>query len=359
MSRQVAIKLRHDDDATMVSVDSFVRTLDAFQKAVKQIGEMHRQQSIWADTRPGRTPGRFKGSIDQACALRILDLELGSATAVLELPPQPQPELSSDSEDLGARSLDTAKNLVAELSNGASAVRIEQLLPLDNYRLSVLETIGKFCPTPSERMSVELWDPDTPSLVQNVHSDVRRRAQELRASGAENAIIEERRFIGRVDYVRRVVLGNTGLAIPIDPDSAGGYVPSPDEIFIVTALCRVIRHDDREDDVIGVVSIIELEGLDASPLEIAGIETGNGCIRLRSPLSVEMTVSEGALCFRYEPLGIVAHGESREEAEEALRDELSWFWEQYASANDDMLWEDLQEAKRHLLSLVGGGHDGV
>lgn len=363
MSRRITIKLAPDDPGAPVSVDAFVRVLDAIQRATKQIGEMYHKQAMLGSSRAARTSGRFEAPVDHSCALRIAALKIGSAQATLELPPPgsvQQPGLPLGTSDLGGLSLDTAKDILKELSNGASSERIGTLLPIESSRSLVLGTLSKFCPNPSERATVQVWDPAAPRSRYSVRSEVRARMQELRGSIAQRARTEERRFIGRIDHTCRVVV-ERGLSAPIDPDSAGGYVPSEDVLFAVTAICRVIPHDDDEDEIIELVDVVEARAIDSSPLEIDTIPGPDGRPtgeRHIAPLVVPLSVEGNSVVFQHEPLGIYASGDTREEAEEEFIDELAWLVDEYGSATEGSLTPDAIRLKRNINALLAGGGHG-
>ncbi|WP_161484977.1 hypothetical protein [Neomoorella mulderi] len=49
--------------------------------------------------------------------------------------------------------------------------------------------------------------------------------------------------------------------------------------------------------------------------------------------------------------GIIATGATKEEAIEALQDDLAWLWLEHACAPDDQLSEDARSLKRELKEL--------
>jgi len=70
---------------------------------------------------------------------------------------------------------------------------------------------------------------------------------------------------------------------------------------------------------------------------------------------VPVDFSDNLVVFEYEPLGIIACGETREQAEQAFGVEVTWLWEEYGQTPDDELSPDTRELKTHLLALLAEG----
>jgi hypothetical protein len=75
----------------------------------------------------------------------------------------------------------------------------------------------------------------------------------------------------------------------------------------------------------------------------------------RKPISVQETYEHGIWTHRFDPLGILAYGDTREEAMEAFCAEFACCWDQIACECDDNLTADAQDLKRKLLDLVQDG----
>lgn len=119
----------------------------------------------------------------------------------------------------------------------------------------------------------------------------------------------------------------------------------------ITCLDRQRRREldrDRED-------LLEAEEGDGGLLVVTTISVPGGELRLRKPIEAEPDYSPHLVTYEWEPLGIIAWGRNREEAEQAFRDELSFLWQEYALAPDEALEEGAQELKRELLGSVEGG----
>jgi hypothetical protein len=73
---------------------------------------------------------------------------------------------------------------------------------------------------------------------------------------------------------------------------------------------------------------------------------------LREPIPVQESYECGTWTQRYEPLGILAYGQSREEATEAFCADFACCWEEIVREEDDNLTADARELKGTLLSIV-------
>jgi len=88
---------------------------------------------------------------------------------------------------------------------------------------------------------------------------------------------------------------------------------------------------------------------------VTQIATEGAPLLLAAPLAVAPEFSDNLVVFEYRPLGIIACGETREEAATAFRDELAWLWAEYGQRPDEALSRDTRELKAHLLGLLAGG----
>lgn len=358
MSRQIALKLTHQAQEP-IGLPALVRTLDALQKVLLQIGAMHAERDAQPQAaRP--SAGRLNNAIHAACDLRVVALKTGSAEAVFELPP-PEPTLFPEDHDLGMQALATTRDLTAELANRASWQRVHELLPLEAHRDLILDSYRRFCPTRAEAAEVNLWDPDEPEHVYQLRSEARARVQLIRAQAAPDDVLEERQLLGRINMLQAdpplytlLLPGGGSFRVPFDPELAEEYRPLWDECVIVNTICRVIRHADEDDVIVEVRDVVEITPVDESPLELAAIPLAAAPIALLEPLSVPPDFSDNLVNFNYDPLGIVAYGQTREEAEQAFREELAWLWQEYAAAPEDTLTAGAIRFKQHLHQLVGG-----
>ena len=90
----------------------------------------------------------------------------------------------------------------------------------------------------------------------------------------------------------------------------------------------------------------------AGPRYVSVLACGLWRFTLRKPIAVQESYERGTWTQRYEPLGILAYGQSREEATEAFCAEFACCWEEIACEEDDNLTADARELKSRLLSIV-------
>jgi addiction module RelB/DinJ family antitoxin len=89
---------------------------------------------------------------------------------------------------------------------------------------------------------------------------------------------------------------------------------------------------------------------DTIPVSI--IERGRRRFVLKKSLRVRVGIEGGVWVLEYDPLGILAHGSTQEEALAAFRTDFSSSWDQVAKVADAKLTRDARALKKRLLSLV-------
>lgn len=73
---------------------------------------------------------------------------------------------------------------------------------------------------------------------------------------------------------------------------------------------------------------------------------------LKHPIQILPDIVDGVWVHEYEPLGIVAYGQSRSESIEAFRMEFAALWDEYAQEPDESLTEDAKELKRVINDMI-------
>ena len=360
MSRQIALQLT-SSGGQAIALPALVRTLGALQKVLLQVGEMHHALRPQTHEQAGRSRGRFASVIQEACELQVIRMDTGSLTAVLELTP-PEPALPLPQEqDLGVQALTTTRHLAQELVEGASWERVRRLLPHDAYRDLIMDSFRRLCPTRGERVQVRLWDPETPDSVWQLAPHIRVRAQVLRAQATPDDVPRERQFIGRINILQAnpfqctLVLGDgRSFRVPFDAERAEEYRHLWDQRVIANTICRVIPRHREDDIIVEIRDVVEISPVDDEPLELAAIPLAGGPLPLRERLTVPPDFSDNLVTFEYPPLGILAYGETREEAEQAFGAELAWLWSSYADVPDESLAPGAIGLKQRLRHMVEG-----
>ncbi|MCX5645909.1 MAG: hypothetical protein NTZ17_14710 [Phycisphaerae bacterium] len=88
---------------------------------------------------------------------------------------------------------------------------------------------------------------------------------------------------------------------------------------------------------------------------VSVLECSGRRFRLTKPICIQESYEQGIWSRRFDLLGILAYGQSKEEAMEAFCEEFACCWEQIACEQDDNLTVDAQDLKRRLRDLVKGG----
>lgn len=360
MARQLEIILQcTDDDSAPVPLPSLLRTLGAVQTMALQIGQMLAGH-VTVPTR-----GEFAAPIRDACEFRVRKLNAGSpAYALLELLPVAQQALFEEcgDGDLGERSIDTILRIADEVANGVSWEAVADLLPAQSHRRLILNTYRRFCPTRSERQWVSIGSPGVPRRARRLTSEHRARVQMLGAKDTEADEVEERQLIGRLNMLQgeppQLEIsqeGDRAFACPYDHEELGEQLRDMwDRTVIAMGICRVIKHEHADDEIVELRGIVEITVAPMEPLRITEVVTDASTLPLQEAIEVAPDFSDNLVSFEYQPLDILAYGQTREEAEAAFREELNWLWEAYALAQDETLDRNAQELKATLLSLVRG-----
>jgi hypothetical protein len=356
MSRRVRITIAPNTTTLeAVPLATLARTLGAFQRAVLQIAEM------LAGSQPARSRGGFKLALRDACQFTVVGLSVGSTVAEVVLPETSQsvfPEM-----DLGIQSTDRLLDLSELLTANPDWDRVVRLLPAPGYRRQILRTYQDVCPTEDEALSVTLQDGDKPARAYRLGLEQRTLARVYAAKVAREDTVERRAFIGRLFEVSKKHGLQFGLKqrgrefeFPADIEQQDDILDflRRDSWVRVDAVCRVLKSDDRDDEVIELLDVDQLTEVDMSELRITEIELEGRALALLEPITADAQAEGGLVVLEYAPLGITVAGGARPEAEKAFREELAWLWAAYADSPDSELTEDARKLKARLRALTGG-----
>ncbi len=90
----------------------------------------------------------------------------------------------------------------------------------------------------------------------------------------------------------------------------------------------------------------------ADDLSIEAILFENRVFHLRKPFKLHFQFDDGLCVCGFEPLGILAHGETVQEAFDAFQAEFAACWDGIAQRDDRHLTDDAQSLKKQFLKLV-------
>jgi len=91
-----------------------------------------------------------------------------------------------------------------------------------------------------------------------------------------------------------------------------------------------------------------------APFRLSTLSFGDYSLRFRTPLELIPTLDESRqlICLEYPLLGIDAYAMTREELEEALKEDIDVLWRNYARADPGILAEDARIVRRNLLNAI-------
>jgi hypothetical protein len=359
MPRKLVVSVREAGGShAPVLLPTLVRTLDAVQRATLQIGEMLARPTA------RRSRGEFASALRESCEFVVCRLHGSSAEVDLELRRAAQGALiPPDEPPVGERALETMLHLTREVTNGGSWEAVASILPEEHWRRLVLGTYKGLCPTAVEQAEVHVFSPDSGLAPSTLRATTRNRIRRLAAvtSPADADTLEERQLIGRLVMMRSRQPGpefalrqeRREFACPYDEDLEHQLLDLYDEVVVVRGLCRVLKHDDQEDEVLELRDIGEVVPFDTNPLVVHELTVADTTLKLPAPIRVEPRPVDNLVGLDYPPLGIVASGETRNEAEVAFLGELGWLWQTYAQADESTLAPDAIELRAGLLAIVG------
>lgn len=82
------------------------------------------------------------------------------------------------------------------------------------------------------------------------------------------------------------------------------------------------------------------------------LECSGWHFKMTKPICVQESYDDGIWVRRFDPLGILAYGQSRDEVADAFCDEFACCWEEIAREDDANLTEDARELKGHIINIV-------
>lgn len=347
MPRRLDVEVRPmDDQRSPVLLPALVRSLDALQKVVLQLGDM------LAEPTADRSRGRFRADVQASCEFEVRAMRFASAHVALELRPPPQPCLFL--EPLGERALQAFLELTKEVTSGATWDAVSRILPAESQRRRILGTYKRLCPTASDGVEVIVG---SDGVQYHLLPATRTQVQVLAAQTSSTDVLKERQIIGRLIMLRSRPAGfeirqeRRTFGCPYDPDIEEQLLGMYDAIVAVKGVCRIVEHEDEDDEILELCDIGEVDVVDEAPLDLAALVEGTPVLSADLEM-IEPDFSDNLVTFECPELSIIAHGETRADAEAAFRDELLWLWNTYALADGADLAADASALKASLLRLA-------
>jgi hypothetical protein len=288
-----------------VSVSLFTRALQSIQEILYQVADAHARRESKS--------GKIKTSaVKRECELFLVDVAPGSLHATLALPER-EPSLFPDYPEFCEVAMaETGDVLVAVSEN--DDIKLKKVLPDSEVRRRVIDKIQRIAPGEDSdyALSVRLDKGPSKSL--------------LRPSPEFAAKLEDR---------------------PLSPSE----VREPDIRFVeAKGMAQV-----KDGNIKKWVETFEISELDVNPEHVwrSRLLKAKGRIfHLSHPVACVIEKQENLFFSDDDFLGIVAHGDSREDVIREFSDEFAAIWDGIAQKEDHRLTQDAQLLKKKLLELV-------
>jgi len=333
-----------------IGIPTLTRTLLSLQKVLFQIGTMVAESSVPHER------GDFKSDVRDACRLAVRSLSIGSPMhSVLELASPNQMTLFP----IGQEALDKMFQLTEAVTGMATWGDVAQILPSESFRRQILSTFKSICPVDSEKVTVSISSGGAGRRFL-LSESVRSRAQVFAAQVDPSDTVEERLLIGPVRKLNNnpmefaIQCGKRELACPYNDEYEEQLIElwRSRSVASVKAVCHVVRHEDVDDDIRSIADINGVEAVDDGALVVSEVSGDSVALRFPQPLVIQPDFSENMVAFIYPPLRAFAFGDSRDDAERALRDYIVWAWLNYARAEDSELTLDAVGIRDELHRLI-------
>ena len=297
-----------------VSVGLFAKTLKAIQDTVIQIGKAKFE---YESSRPGPTPSIIRTE----CELFFVRSDPGSLSATLELAPH-EPQLFPEYErDIGAEVLEDAQKVIDSIVND-DPQELERAIPDERYRYRVVKSFSEALPREGTDYSIAF------------------------------KVGTGRKYPQVVRPTRERVARLTGVK---EPQVVEEEVPT---VQLIDALCRVKVKSDEEPRPEDITAIVDWtpagDSPDLRPFRPREVNWGKRILILNHEIACDVSIEDDLYVVRYEPLGIRAYADTREDAIAAFNEEFVLLWDEYGSAPEEQLTPDAIRLKGIMVDLVKG-----
>lgn len=291
---------------------------------------------------------RVPQEVKKACAIyRVLE-EKGSYCLTAEIAPA---QRIGEIEDLGL-SVKEKYLKVVDCLKESRVDGLKTLIPDSSYRRKVLRTIASYCPKSGEKWHVGIGAPGQPLTV--LRSELARSIRDILVSPAS----EQKTISGELVQIH---LDENTLGIfyaPAQKVIRCSYDPELED-FIVSNVREIIQvHGQVQMDSRGIpekiVDVLEIEGVDVSPLEISEIHADGHVLLLHEELSIPVAFDQESQEFtlEYQYLGIVLGAENRENLLDEFCADFYWVWQEYGCNDGEKMSRSAEKLKAKIRDLV-------
>jgi hypothetical protein len=288
-----------------VSVSLFTKALQSIQEILYQVADAH--------ARRDSKSGKIKTSVvKRECELFLVDVAPGSLHATLALP-EKEPSLFPEYPEFCEVAMaETGDALVAVAEN--DNIKLKTVLPDPEVRRRVVEKIQRIAPGQDSDYALSFRLDTGPSKAL------------LRPSP---------------EFVARLA----------DRPPSPPEVREPDVRFVEAKGMAQVKNGNIKK----WVETFEISELDVNPEHVwrsSKLKAKGRTFHLSHPVACVIEKQENLFFSEDDFLGIVAHGDSREEVIREFSDEFAAIWDGIAREDDHRLTRDAQLLKKKLLELV-------
>ncbi|MHB0886088.1 MAG: hypothetical protein ACYC6V_10330 [Bacillota bacterium] len=303
MDRSIVVKLVGEAIKDgRVSVRLLTKTLGNLQATVFQLANARLERD--PSTR-GRPPQR----IERECELFLADIQSGSITATLELPPR-EASLFEDLPDFGSQLLSDVKDVAESLATGDRKL-LNETVPQPSYRRRVVQNMLQVIPAESADYRLSLGFGGAPP---------KKVARPDGGAVAELADVAEPR--------------------PLYPEEV-----------LVDAKC-IVKLSEEGAKLVSMLDYEVIEEQDLRPFRPVTLRWKNQEYVLNHEIACSVTKEDHLVVVEYEPLGIRSYAATRDQAIKDFNEEFAFLWQQYIQEEEAGLSGDAVRLRGVLLGLV-------
>lgn len=286
--------------------------------------------------------------VKKACAIYRVVEERGSYCLTAEIAPaQRLGEIDDIGFSVKEKYLEVLNCLMERTLDGLSKV-----IPDSNYRRKVLRTIVSYCPKSGEKWHVGIGTPGQSLTI--LRPELARSIRDVLVPPA----FEQRTISGELVQIH-VDENTLGLFYaPAQKVIRCTYEPELED-FIVSNVREIIQvHGQVQMDSRGIpekiVDVLEIEGIDVSPLEVSVIHADGHVLILHEELSVPVAFDQENQEFTldYMDLGIVLGTENREDLLYEFCADFYWVWQEYGSDDVPEMSKNAEKLRSKIRDLV-------
>jgi hypothetical protein len=297
--------------------------------------------------------GAWRSEVIQSCTLVFMEARPGSLEVTTQLAVGP-PVLARVDHDLGIEAL-ARTGLTLKAIKDKDRERLRHYFPDFGHRSRILKSALSLLPEQEAQYDIAL---STSTVEVKLGTSLRDYVVDLAREETEEIPQEEiRRLTGKL-YLIEVATGQRQLGLVVNNRHIHCFYTQDFEDVIRELIPgSLVEVEGRATlDETGNIQRIE-EILDVVPVQLvplfwSSLIFENRRFRLNQPIQITPIFNEGVWVHEYEPLKIMAPGNSRHDSLQTFKMEFAACWDELAHEEDNKLTQDAQGVKNQLLALV-------